>query len=314
MRSTVLVTPPYYGNASWDMIMTIPKWRIRKFVERLSTVGLILVLLGTVLLSWPTTLLLMDKPARIPVAAQQTVSQESKAMLQQAKTYNRQLLANGQVVMGEAVDPFSGTEQPAYDADATYQRQLGAGASMAVIRIPSISVDMAIGHGTGETMLETQAGHVYGTTLPTGDPGNSVIAAHRGLGLRYLFYRLGELHLGSMIYTDAGGQTVAWSVDKISRVEPGSEEENKLVSADSHHTYLTLYTCDPPGLNTMRLIVRAHRVPYKNVQWVETAAADPKKILTYSVITGIIMMTIMLIVSPRRVRMRHSSDIQVKLR
>lgn len=294
--------------------MTIPKWRIQKFVERLSTAGLILVILGTILLIWPATLLIMDKPTRIPVTAQQTVSQESKTMLQQAKTYNRQLLANGQVVMGEAVDPFSGTEQPAYDADATYQRQLGAGSNMAVIRIPSISVDMAIGHGTGETMLETQAGHVYGTTLPTGDPGNSVIAAHRGLGLRYLFYRLGELHLGSMIYTDAGGQTVAWSVDKISRVEPGSPEETKLVSADAHHTYLTLYTCDPPGLNTMRLIIRAHRVPYKNVQWVETAAADPKKVLTYSMIVGVIMMTIMLIVSPRRVRMHHSSDIQVKLR
>lgn len=314
MRPVATVTHPYYGNATWDMIMTIPKWRIQKFVERLSTVGLILVLLGTGLLSWPAALLLMDKPARIPVAAQQMVSQESQAMLRQAAEYNRQLLAKGQVVMGEAVDPFSGSEQPAYDADADYQRQLGPSSSMAVIRIPSISVDMAIGHGTGETMLETQAGHVYGTTLPTGDPGNSVIAAHRGLGLRYLFYRLGELHLGSMIYTDAGGKTVAWSVDKISRVEPGSDEENKLVSADSHHTYLTLYTCDPPGLNTMRLIIRAHRVPYQNVQWVETASADPKKVLMYSVMVGVIMMTVMLIVSPRRITMKHSSNVQIRIR
>ncbi|MBT1162750.1 sortase [Bifidobacterium sp. SO1] len=288
--------------------MTIPKWRVTRFVERLSTTGLILVILGTLLLSWPTALMLMDKPTRVSRTAENTVSQNDQTQLERAAEYDRNILTDGQVVMGEAVDPFSGNEQPAYDSDSEYQRQLGTGANMAVIRIPSISVNMAIGHGTGETTLETQAGHVYGTTLPVGDPGNSVIAAHRGLGLRYLFYRLGELDLGSMIYTDAAGKTVAWQVDKISRVEPGSDAENKAIQADPHHTYLTLYTCDPPGLNTRRLIIRAHRIPYHDVQWVETAMADPKKILYYSTGVALAMMTVMLIFSPRRPVMRHAAS------
>ena len=75
-----------------------------------------------------------------------------------------------------------------------------------------------------------------------------------------LFYRVGELGRGDMIYTDAGGRTVAWRVDRRYTVDPGSKAERRALRADGGHPLLPLSTCDPPGLNTRRLLVRAHRV------------------------------------------------------
>lgn len=223
--------------------------------------GVILVILGALLLTSPiTTLILTRTPAS---TATNGATVEDTRMLQTARTYDRRLLDTPSAYVGEAVDPFTGTDgTPAWRTDADYLSQLGAGDDMARIRIPGIGVDLPIGHGTSAGVLENGAGHVYGTTLPIGDEGNTVIAAHRGLGMRLLFYRLGELHAGSLVYTEAAGRTVAWHVDSLTRVQPGSTRERRMLDVTRGRTLLTLYTCDPPGLNTRRLIIRAHRIPY----------------------------------------------------
>lgn len=233
---------------------------------------------------------------------------EDTAMLARAARYDARLLRDGgSTAVGEAADPFSGTDAPAWRSDGDYLGQLGAGDAMARIRMPSIGVDLPIGHGTSAGTLEQGAGHIHGTTLPVGDPGNSVVAAHRGLDVRLLFYRVGELEKGDMIYTDAGGRTVAWQVDRLWTVDPGSKAERRALRGDGAHTLLTLYTCDPPGLNTRRLIVRAHRVPYDDAARTAERQVDVKGMAAWLGIATILTLTLMTALHPTAQIMRHSS-------
>ena len=251
------------GAASWDRILRAAPahMRRRKRLTRLTVLGVACSLMGALLLLMPALTLCAQMP-RTPQAADVESLAQDTGMLDRASAYDKRLLQDPTIATGEAPDPFTDSPQPAYESDTDYQSQLGMGDMMASIRIPKIGVDLNIGHGTGAGTLTHGAGHVYGTTLPVGDPGNSVIAAHRGLGVSLLFYRLGELGVGDMVYTQAGARSVAWRVVRILRVDPGSMQEHEALQADASHTLLTLYTCDPPGLNTRRLLVVCERVPW----------------------------------------------------
>lgn len=238
-----------------------PRLKVKTWRDPLGMLSIIMMTVGVILLSIPVVVTVSDMPSRTAVRKASTVLNEG--MLNRAAAYDASLLNGSALAVGEAEDPFSSTGEPAYKHDKAYQKQLGSGSAMAMLRIPRIGLSLPVGHGTSQGTLETQAGHVYGTVLPIGDPGTSVIAGHRGLGSRVLFYRLGELSVGDMVYTAAGGRTVAWQVDRVFTVDPGSDEETQVVSAgNASETALVLYTCDPPGLNTRRLIVHTVRVPY----------------------------------------------------
>lgn len=229
--------------------------------------GVAMLLLGGGLLMMP----LADALATRPAAANLHEPRQS-AQLERAHTYNQRLLDQPNLSVGEAPDPFvPGSTRPAHADDDDYQSQLGSGDDMAALRIPRIGVNLRVAHGTAAASLEQGAGHVYGTSLPVGDEGVSVIAAHRGLGLRLLLYRLDELSEGDVIYTAAAGDTFAWSVERVRRVLPGSDEERELIEQRRGVRRLVLYTCDPPGLNTQRLIVVARSVPRRQ------ASATPRQ-------------------------------------
>ncbi|MBT1166541.1 sortase [Bifidobacterium simiarum] len=315
-RSAHAVRP---ASASWRFIVygdsaaTSP----RTVRGRLTLIGIVMIVVGALILSLPLTIGLADMPRSVGRSAGSSVGGDGggvgdgvggrEATLRRASDYDRRLLTHGTLAVGEAADPFRrGSGIPAHEQDADYQAQLGGGVLMAFIRIPRIGVNLPVGHGTSDSLLETQAGHMYGTTLPVGDPGNAVIAAHRGLGARLLFYRLGELSAGDMVYTEAAGSTVAWRVDSLIRVDPGSDGERRAIAQGGGGTVLTLYTCDPPGLNTRRLIVRAHRVPYVDERSVPNQR-DPWAPWICAGATGVVAVTIALIATPRRQVMRHAA-------
>ncbi|PLS30165.1 sortase [Bifidobacterium margollesii] len=291
---------------SWEQIVSPgPAGRPRGAARRrLTVLGVTLTVLGALILTLPVTIGLASLPRTMPHTATARTAEDTQT-LARAAAYDRGLLAHGTIAVGEAADPFGGSDQPAYETDRDYQSQLGAGGMMAAIRIPRVGVNLAVGHGTGPGTLETGAGHVYGTTLPVGDPGNTVIAAHRGLGARLLFYRLGELAPGDMVYTEAAGRTVAWRVDRIERVDPGSAAERAILTGSAKSTRLTLYTCDPPGLNTRRLIVAARRVPYVDATSVP-GQSDPWTPWAAGGLTGLTALTAALIAAPREQVMRHA--------
>ena len=165
-----------------------------------------------------------------------------------ARAYNKRLAKSGQPVIGEAEDPLAelynnnqsdssdgsgssstgagatgdGNKDSASSKDAEYQRLLDTGDGvMGSIRIPKISVDLPIYHGTSEQTLASGAGHLYGSSLPVGGKDtHAVITGHRGLVEASMFTRLDEMRVGDYFYIDVMGHTLGYMVDRITEIEP----------------------------------------------------------------------------------------------
>ncbi|MGI6721873.1 MAG: class C sortase [Anaerovoracaceae bacterium] len=172
----------------------------------------------------------------------------------QAKKYNRQHTAN------IIVDAFT---QENYLKKHPYVDLLNPtdNGVMGYLEIPRIQQRLAIFHGTSAKVLEEGVGHVEGTSLPIGGKGtHAVLAAHRGLSGAKLFSDLDQMKKKDKFYITVLDRHLAYEVDKISVVRPKNTEPLQIHAGRDE---VTLLTCTPYGVNTQRLLVRGHRVPYR---------------------------------------------------
>lgn len=136
---------------------------------------------------------------------------------------------------------------------------------MGYLTIPKINVRLSVYHGTDEEVLNTGAGHLNGTKLPIGGEGNhSVLSAHRGLPSAKLFTDIDQLGKGDRFYLHILNEDLAYEVD---RILPMVEKDDfdalgEALKIEEGEDYVTLFTCTPYGVNSHRLLVRGHRVPY----------------------------------------------------
>lgn len=131
---------------------------------------------------------------------------------------------------------------------------------MGYLRIPKIHLRLAVYHGTSDKVLKKGVGHVQGTSLPVGGPStHAVLAAHRGLPSAKLFTDLDKMKKGDHFYITVVGETHAYAVDQIKVVKPDKVSALNIVPGMD---LVTLLTCTPYGVNTHRLLVRGHRIPY----------------------------------------------------
>ena len=155
-------------------------------------------------------------------------------------------------------DPYD--EKLKREGRQEYARMLEIHERMGHVEIPKTDTNIPIYAGTTETVLQIGAGHLEGTSLPIG--GNSthtVITAHSGLPTARLFSDLKSLEIGDKFYIHNIKETLAYQVDQIKVIDP-SNFSDLLISPG--HDYATLLTCTPIMINTHRLLVRGHRVPY----------------------------------------------------
>lgn len=178
--------------------------------------------------------------------------EEIQRRMRLAKIYNDNL---GNVT---PKDPYS--EEEKHKAIENYAQMLELRTKIGVIVIPSIDVDLPIYAGTNEEILQKGAGHLEGTSLPIGgESSHTVITAHSGLPSARLFTDLQKVKMGEKFYIENIGGTLAYEVDHIDVIEP-SDFQQLLVVPEKD--YATLLTCTPIMINTHRLTVRGHRVPY----------------------------------------------------
>lgn len=178
--------------------------------------------------------------------------EEIQRRLRLAKIYNDNL---GNVT---PKDPYS--EEEKHKAIENYAQMLELRTKIGVISIPSIDVELPIYAGTNEEILQKGAGHLEGTSLPIGgESTHTVITAHSGLPSARLFTDLQKVKMGEKFYIDNIAGTLAYQVDHIDVIDP-SDFSQLLVVPEKD--YATLLTCTPIMINTHRLIVRGHRVPY----------------------------------------------------
>lgn len=169
-----------------------------------------------------------------------------------AQTYNRNHTVN------TIVDIFN-QDSPVRDEYMSLLNLSGNG-MMGYIEIPEIHQRLVIYHGTGDEVLQKGCGHIAGTSLPVGGKStHSVLAAHRGLPSAKLFTDIDRLKEGDEFYVFVLNHTLAYKVDQIKTVKPDNLDDLQIVKGKD---YVTLFTCTPYAVNTHRLLVRGHRVPY----------------------------------------------------
>ena len=162
------------------------------------------------------------------------------------------------------------TEGGASAPPLPYAEQLTVGGVICYIDIPKINVYLPVQHGTDADTLEKSVGHVVGTSLPVGgESTHAVLSAHSGMASSKLFSDIDQLTEGDTFYIHVLGEVLAYEVDAINTVLP---TDTSLLQIEDGKDYVTLVTCTPFGVNTHRLLVRGHRVPYTPEQ--ETTAAE----------------------------------------
>lgn len=200
---------------------------------------------------------------------------ELTAQRQAAEQYNTMLSGQAAITEGGASAP-----------PLVYAEQLTVGGVMCYIDIPKINVYLPVQHGTDAETLERTVGHVVGTSLPVGGSStHAVLSAHSGLASSKLFSDIDQLAKDDMFYIHVLGDTLAYKVDSINTVLP---TDTSLLQIEDGKDYVTLVTCTPFGVNTHRLLVRGHRVPYIPEQ--ETTVAEEKTVTsswTHHYLTGL---------------------------
>lgn len=225
-------------------------------------VPLLLVLAGVSVLLYPVVATQFNNVKQQQFAARynsqvQEASPDVLAQqLERAHAYNSTL--SGVPILDPYLEDVS--KAPSSGSYSNYLHTLDAFDAMARIRVPSGQIDLPVYHGTSQETLARGAGHLYGTSLPVGgDNTHAVLTSHTGLSSATLFDHLTQVKIGDLMYVDVYGQTLAYQVDSIKVVLPTQTDDLRVVPGKD---LLTLFTCTPYAVNTHRLLVTGHRVPF----------------------------------------------------
>lgn len=307
-------TPPTKGSfeaVPFDEVLRLRAacMRRRTIMRQLRVLKTVIVLLAVAALTvglYPTVVQLQSarRLQSVAVSSEQDVASwpadKVDQVLAAARDYNARLAQSGQPQLGEGADPFTASDGRSADAGgagagaagagsgdgsaasssdssaADYESQLaGSGGVMGTVRVPKISVELPIYHGTSDAALASGAGHLYGTSLPVGGLStHAVITGHRGLATAQMFTRLNEIEIGDYLYITVMDRTLAYEVDSIDVIDPTDSSRLRIVPGQDR---LTLMTCTPYGVNTHRLLVSGHRVPYPADAPEPSAVADARR-------------------------------------
>lgn len=194
-------------------------------------------------------------------AAKEISQEEIDKRIDLAEAYNETLDPS------RLADPYTEREK---EGVANYARMLEVKEQIGFIDIPKIDQKIPVYAGTSEEVLQKACGHLEGTSLPIGGiDTHAVITAHRGLPQVKLFRELDKLKEGDVFYFTNIKETLAYEVDQILTVEPWDFDPVLVVEGKD---LMTLLTCTPYMINSHRLLVRGHRVPYVEEKAEEDAA------------------------------------------
>lgn len=230
--------------------------------RRLKLLPLVLMLVGMLVLLYPVLATQYNNINQREFAAKynqqvQAASPDTLAdELQRARDYNGTL--SGVPIL----DPYltGVTTSPVSGAFEQYLDTLASFDAMSRVRVPAGNISLPVYHGTSDEVIAKGAGHLYGTSLPVGGAStHAVLTSHTGMSNATLFDNLTDVQVGDLMYVDTYGETLAYEVENIQIVLP---TEIDALHAVEGSDLLTLFTCTPYAVNTHRLLVTGHRVPY----------------------------------------------------
>ena len=220
-------------------------------------------------------------------------SKEVLERIELAKAYNDTLDPS------RLADPYTEREKKGVE---NYARMLEVREKIGYIDIPKIGQQIPVYAGTSEDVLQHACGHLEGTSLPIGGKDtHAVITAHRGLPQVKLFRDLDKMEVGDLFFFTNVKETLAYKVDQILVVEPWDFEPVLVVEGKD---LMTLLTCTPYMINSHRLLVRGHRVPYvpEVKEEIERAKFNYKSLIVPGIVLALVMLIIYLYIRHRRRR------------
>lgn len=220
-------------------------------------------------------------------------SKEVLERIDLAKAYNDTLDPS------RLADPYTEREKKGVE---NYARMLEVREKIGYVDIPKINQQIPVYAGTSEDILQHACGHLEGTSLPIGGKDtHAVITAHRGLPQVKLFRDLDKMEVGDLFFFTNVKETLAYKVDQILVVEPWDFEPVLVVEGKD---LMTLLTCTPYMINSHRLLVRGHRVPYvpEVKEEIEIAKFNYKSLIVPGIVLALVMLIIFLYIRHRRRR------------
>lgn len=228
-------------------------------------------------------------------------SDEIKKRIDLAKAYNMGL--------HNAIDSDPYSDEKKEEGRKEYARMLQIKEYIGHVEIPKINEDIPIYAGTTEEVLQKGAGHLEGTSLPIGGINtHAVITAHTGLPKAKMFTNLTDMKKGDIFYVHNIAEVLAYKVDQIMVVEP-SNFDNLLVVRG--RDYVTLLTCTPYMINTHRLLVRGHRVPYVKHEKKDTLPLGQSYLIWIIVIAILLLLLLLYIILKKRKKNKNKADSKV---
>lgn len=224
-------------------------------------------------------------------AVSEMPSKEVLERIELAKAYNDTLDPS------RLADPYTEREKKGVE---NYARMLEVREKIGFIDVPKINQQIPVYAGTSEDVLQHACGHLEGTSLPVGGKDtHSVITAHRGLPQVKLFRDLDKMEVGDIFFFTNVKETLAYKVDQILVVEPWDFEPVLVVEGKD---LMTLLTCTPYMINSHRLLVRGHRVPYvpEVKEEIERAKFNYKSLIVPGLVLAVVMLIIFLYIRHRR--------------
>lgn len=225
-------------------------------------IPILIVIAGFLLLAYPfLSNYLFEKSAGSTVESYQEktdmMDQKIKEkVLDEARGYNENLLRSSI----QLTDPFK--TKKINGETVFYNNILNVDRSeiMGYVKIPCISVDLPIYHGTSAEVLERGIGHLAASSFPIGgESTHAVLTGHTGLSSAKLFTDLTEMKKGDLFFIHVLDKKLAYRVNRITVVKPEDTRNLQIIDGEDH---VTLLTCTPYGVNDHRLLVRGKRTRY----------------------------------------------------
>lgn len=282
--------------------------RTRKNVKRkmIDTIMVLILVAGLGVLSYPfvrnslNDLINQQLIRHYQAEANQKSKEEYQQQLEKMEEMNRQFAYQN---ISPGFDPFSEEAKEIEQTKVIYEDHI-----IGVISIPKIAVRLPIFDQTTEAFLAKGAAYLEGTSFSIGgESTHSVISGHRGLTEAKLFTDLPDLVKGDRFYIELGEAEIhAYQVDDIKVVEPTDVSSLQI---EKGKDYITLVTCTPYMINSHRLLVRGHRVPY--VPELMESEVKEAKVDYYTfmpiVILGLVLFLILIVIFRKFRRSRKSS-------
>ena len=228
---------------------------------------LAVVLVGLAIMAYPTisNFLVERNASRVVSGYEQAVAglsdEEAQAMIDAARAYNAQLAGLAGIPADQGGADAGTVSSSALSGEYNQLLNLNGDGMMGYITIPRLDETLPIYHGTDEATLQTGVGHIDTSSLPVGGAStHAALSGHRGLPSAKLFTDLDQMKKGDIFFVRVLKSTFAYQVDQIETVLPDQTESLDITAGSD---YVTLVTCTPYGINSHRLLVRGHAIPYK---------------------------------------------------